>query len=70
MIRAILSLVAFGITFLGFWLIAASFTDSTPAKAPASQVIAGPSQTASPIIIGTALLAGGVIFLVLIFRRR
>lgn len=70
MIRAILSLVAVGITFLGFWLIASSFTDSTPAKTPASQVIAAPSQTASPIIIGTALLAGGVIFLVLIFRRR
>ena len=36
MMRASLSIVAVGIIFLGLWLIASGFTDSTPAPtAPA-----------------------------------
>ncbi len=70
MMRASLSIVAVGIIFLGLWLIASSFTEATPAKAPPSQVIAAPAQSASPVALGTALLAGGVVFLIVIFRRR
>ncbi len=68
MMRVSLSIVAAGVIFLGLWLIASGFPESAPA-APA-EVIAAPPQTASPVMLGTALLAGGVIFVVLIFRRR
>jgi hypothetical protein len=70
MMRLVFSLVAVGIIALGLWLIAASFTETAPPSARPAQVVTAPPQTASPIILGTALLAGGVVFLVLIFRRR
>ena len=63
--RAILSIAALTVIALGLWLIASSFTAPAPA-----QVIAAPPQTASPVILGTALLAGGVVCFVLILRRR
>ena len=67
MMRATLSIAAVAVIFLGLWLIASGFTESAPAPA---QVIAAPPQTASPVILGTALLAGGVVFFILILRRR
>ena len=70
MTRAVLSIVAVGVIFLGLWLIASGFTDPTPTPAAPAQVITAPPQTASPFVLGTALLAGGVIFFVLILRRR
>ena len=77
--RAILSIVALAVIALGLWLIASSFTDSAPAPAaPAASaapaapapVLAAPRQNASPVILGTALLAGGVVFFILILRRK
>ena len=70
MIRATLSIAAVAVIFLGLWLIASGFMESAPAPTAPAQVIVAPRQTASPVILGTALLAGGVVFLVLIFRRR
>lgn len=66
-----LSIVAVGLIFLGLWLIAFSSPAARPESASPSQVIGAPRKTdASPVILGTALLAGGVVFFVLIFRRR
>jgi hypothetical protein len=45
-------------------------TESAPATAPLAQVVAASPQGASPIEPGNALLAGGVVFLVLNFRER
>ena len=72
MMRIALCIVALGLITLGLWLIASSFTVDAPASAPAApaQVISSPPQNASPVVLGSALLAGGVVFLVLIFRRR
>lgn len=67
MIRAGLGIMAIGAIVLGLWMIASDFS---PAPTPISQVIAAPHRTAKPVVAGTALLAGGVIFLVLIFRKR
>ena len=69
--RIVLSVVAVGLVVLGLWLIASSSSEPKPELASPSQVIGAPRQTnASPVVLGTALLAGGVIFFVLIFRRR
>ncbi len=73
MMRAILSIVAVGIIFLGLKLISSAFIATSPPAiqvAPASHVIAAPRQTASPVMLGTALLAGGVVLFILILRRR
>ena len=70
MIRTILSIVALTVIALGLWLIASGFLDPTPGTAASGQALTAPDQSASPVILGVALLAGGVMFLVLIFRRR
>ena len=68
--RAILSIAALVVIALGLWLIASSFTDSAPAPAAPAQVLAAPRQNASPVILGTALLAGGVVLFIVILRRK
>ena len=68
--RIALSIVAVAVIALGLWLIASSFTESAPGPTAAPQVIATPPQTASPVILGTALLAGGVVCFILILRRK
>ena len=68
--RAILSIVAVAVIALGIWLIASSFTESAPAPAAPAQVLAAPRQNASPVILGTAMLAGGVVLFILILRRK
>ena len=70
MMRASLSIAAVAVIFLGLWLIASGFTESAPAPASPAQVIAAPPQTTHPVMLGTALLAGGVVFFILILRRR
>ncbi len=70
MMRVALSIAAVGMIFLGLWLIASAFTESAPASAAPAQVIDAPRQTANPVMLGTALLTGGVIFFILILRRR
>lgn len=69
--RIVLSIIAVGLVFLGLWLIASSSPEPKPELAAPSQVIGAPRQTnASPVVLGTALLVGGVIFFVLILRRK
>ncbi len=70
MIRVALSIAAVAVICLGLWLIASGFMESAPAPTAPAQVIAAPPQTASPVILGTALLAGGVVCFILILRRR
>ncbi len=70
MIRTILSIVALTVIALGLWLIASAFLDPTPGTVASGQAVTAPDKSASPVILGVALLAGGVMFLVLIFRRR
>ena len=60
-----ISIAAVAVIFLGLWLIASGFTESAPAPTAPAQVIAVPPQTASLVILGTALLAGGVVFFIL-----
>jgi hypothetical protein len=69
--RIVLGLFSIGIIFLGMWLIATSGANPTPETIPATQVVSAPGQTkASPVILGTALLVGGVLFLLMVFRRK
>ena len=68
--RAILSIAALTVIALGLWLIASSFTESAPSPTVAAQVLAARGQKASPVILGTALLAGGVVFFIVILRRK
>ncbi len=69
--RIVLSIVAVGLVFLGLWLIASSSPEPKPELASPTQVIGAPRQmNASPVVLGTALLAGGVVFFVLILRRK
>lgn len=70
MIRIVLTIVAVSVVFLGLWMIATGFVDPAPGATPGAQTLSAPRQTASPVILGTALLAGGVGFLVLVLRRR
>ncbi len=69
--RIVLSIVAVGLIILGLWLIASSAPEPKPELVAASQVIAAPGRTnASPVMLGTALLVGGVVFFVLTLRRK
>ncbi|MEQ1861386.1 MAG: hypothetical protein ABMA13_15800 [Chthoniobacteraceae bacterium] len=68
--RIALLLVAIVVIFLGLWLIASGFIDPVPAASGAAQVVAAPRQNANPGVLGVALLVGGVIFLILLGRRR
>jgi Na+/phosphate symporter len=70
MIRATLAIISIGLIFLGLWLISSGFMTSEPTSPAASQVIAAPQQKANPVGLGTALLAGGVVFLVVVLRRK
>ena len=68
--RSVLSIAALAVIALGLWLIASSFTDSAPASTAPAPVLAAPRQNASPVILGTAMLAGGVVLFILILRRK
>ena len=68
--RVILSIAALTVIALGLWLIASSFTESEPSPSVVAQSVAAPGQKASPVILGTALLAGGVVFFILIRRGK
>jgi hypothetical protein len=69
--RIVLGIVAVGVIFLGLWLIATSAPEPKPEAVTASRSISAPGQTnASPVMLGTALLVGGVVFLLMVFRRR
>lgn len=69
--RITLAVVAVGLVVLGLWLISIGFTAEEPAAAiTGPQISATPQTTAGPALLGTALLAGGVSFFVLLLRRR
>lgn len=69
--RIVLGLVAVGVIFLGLWLIATSAPEPKPDAVTATRAISAPQQTAAnPVMLGTALLVGGVLFLLMVLRRR
>ncbi len=70
MMRVSLCIIAAGVILLGLWLIASGFMPTALAPGAPAQVIATPRQTASPAVLGTALLGGGVVLFILILRRR
>ena len=69
--RITLTVVAVGLVVLGLWLIASGFTSEGSAGATSGpQIRATPQTTAGPVVLGTALLAGGALFFVLLLRRQ
>ena len=68
--RITLIVMAAGLVALGLWLIATGFmSDGRAATTSGPQIAASTQSTAGPVVVGTALLAGGVIFFVLLLRR-
>lgn len=69
--KAILVVVSMVLVACGIWLIAAGFgaTDSRPAE-PETTLAGTPTQKGNPVLVGTLLVAGGVVFLVMISRKQ
>lgn len=68
--RITLSVVAVGLVVFGLWLIASGFTSEGSArKINNLEIRAASHTTAGPVVLGTALLAGGTLFFVLLLRR-
>lgn len=69
--RVVLLIVATACVLLGLWLVAAGFIPSDTASGASAAQLSAPSQnSAGPIMLGLSLLAGGVLFFVLILRRQ
>ncbi len=71
--RLLLALVATLMVALGLWMITATFLDHAPKEgdSPASgtQIRAVQQPNAGPLVIGTAIMAGGVVFFIMLMRR-
>ena len=68
--RLFLALVATVFILLGLWLMATGFMPAAVSAAPAgAQLTAPATSTAGPIMLGLALLVGGVVFFFIILRR-
>jgi hypothetical protein len=69
--RTALFFASMVIIALGIWMVGAGFIETAPADAEvAEQISATPGQTGNPIFLGTLLMAAGVVFLVVISRRK
>jgi hypothetical protein len=69
--RITLTVVAGGLVALGLWLIATGFmSDGSSVTTSGAQIAATPRTAAGPVVLGTALLAGGALFFVMLLRRR
>ena len=68
--RITLTVAAAGLVALGLWLIAAGFLDAGPPASSGPQIATKPRDTAGPIALGMALLAGGGLGFVMLLRRR
>ncbi len=69
--RLFLALVATVFILLGLWLMATGFMPAaTSAALDGVQLSAPATSTAGPIMLGLALLAGGVLLFVMVLRRR
>jgi hypothetical protein len=69
--RITLTVMAVGLVVLGLWLIAAGFrSDGSMGITTGPKIAATPQATVGPAALGTALLAGGTLFFVLLLRRR
>ena len=57
---------------LGIWMIGSGFNSTTVPSATdfANNLTATPVQTGSPVLIGTLLMAAGVVFMVIVSRRK
>ena len=69
--KAILVLVSIVLVACGIWLIAAGFgaTDSRSPE-PEMTLAETPTQKGNPVLVGTLLVSGGVVFLVMVSRKR
>ena len=69
--RITLVIVATVMVALGLWLISSGFLfpESLPSTS-GPRVTAIPRTTAGPVALGTALLAGGGLFFILLLRKR
>lgn len=68
--RLFLALVATVFILLGLWLMATGFMPTAASAGPGgTQLSAPPTSSAGPIMLGFALLAGGVGFFFLVLRR-
>ncbi len=69
--RLALAIFATALVALGLWLIASGFTPTAVNPTDLNpQIATAPRTTAGPIAVGTALLAGGGLFFILLLRRR
>jgi hypothetical protein len=73
--KAAVIIFSIALVALGMWMMANTFLGKdeprTPGAAPASQTIrAAEQQTAGPAVIGFALIAGGVLLLIVAARRK
>ena len=58
---------------LGIWMIGSGFNSTGPSAgdlALAENLSATPVTTGSPVLIGTLLMAAGVLFMVIVSRRK
>ncbi|MEO7165845.1 MAG: hypothetical protein ABI016_02285 [Chthoniobacterales bacterium] len=68
--RLVLALVATVFILLGLWLMATGFMPAAASVAPAgAQLTAPATSNAGSIMLGLALLIGGVLFFFLVLRR-
>lgn len=68
--RIILIILALSLMVFGFLLINKSYDEPEAAPVSAPHALSSPSQNkANPLVLGLALLSGGVVFLVLVCRR-
>lgn len=69
--RTILVLVSIVMVACGIWMIAAGFGATDPSTPPSDTTVAEtPTQKGNPVLVGTLLIAGGVVFLVMVSRKR
>jgi hypothetical protein len=56
---------------LGVWMIASGFNGTGTSAVQAGESLAPvPVQTGNPVLLGTLLMAAGVVFIVIVSRRR
>ncbi len=56
---------------LGIWMVGSGFKATAPSAAEfAENLSATPVQTGSPVLLGTLLIAAGVVFMVIVSRRK
>ncbi|MBA3273375.1 MAG: hypothetical protein H0T11_05820 [Chthoniobacterales bacterium] len=69
--RLTLAIVAAALVALGLWLLSSGLMPKNSGRStPGLQMSAAPQRSAGPVVLGTALLAGGGLFFIMLLRRR